>query len=38
MSLLAPKMDIFLSHIKDFTGISVPLEKVCKTFACCLVA
>lgn len=29
MSLLAPKMDTFLSHVKDLTGIAVPLEKVC---------
>ncbi|KAK9918181.1 hypothetical protein WJX75_002012 [Coccomyxa subellipsoidea] len=27
MSLLAPKMDTFLSHVKDLTGIAVPLEK-----------
>ena len=29
MSLLTPKMDTFLSHVKDLTGIAVPLEKVC---------
>ena len=28
MSLMAPKMDTFLGHIKDATHIEVPLEKV----------
>lgn len=28
MSLMAPKMDTFLGHIKDLTGFVVPLEKV----------
>ena len=28
MSLMAPKMDTFLGHIKDITHIDVPLEKV----------
>ncbi|CAL8471434.1 g10976 [Coccomyxa elongata] len=27
MSLMAPKMDTFLGHIKDLTGFAVPLEK-----------
>lgn len=28
MSLMAPKMDSTLGHIKDLTGFAVPLEKV----------
>ena len=28
MSLMAPKMDTFLGHIKDITHIDIPLEKV----------
>lgn len=28
MSLMAPKMDTFLGHIKELTGFAVPLEKV----------
>ena len=28
MSLMAPKMDTFLGHIKDVTHIDIPLEKV----------
>ena len=29
MSLMAPKMDTFLGHIKDLVKVDVPLEKVC---------
>ena len=28
MSLMAPKMDTFLGHIKDALKIDIPLEKV----------
>jgi hypothetical protein len=28
MSLMAPKMDTFLGHIKDAVKINIPLEKV----------
>lgn len=28
MALMAPKMDTFLGHIKDLTGVAIPLEKV----------
>ena len=28
MSLMAPKMDTFLGHIKDFVKVDIPLEKV----------
>lgn len=28
MSLMAPKMDTFLGHIKDAVKIDIPLEKV----------
>ncbi|CAL5224319.1 g6987 [Coccomyxa viridis] len=27
MSLMAPKMDTFLGHIKDFVKVDIPLEK-----------
>ena len=28
MSLMAPKMDTFLGHIKDLVKVDIPLEKV----------
>ena len=28
MSLMAPKMDTFLGHIKDIVKVDIPLEKV----------
>ena len=28
MSLMAPKMDTFLGHIKDTVNLDIPLEKV----------
>ena len=31
MSLMAPKMDTFLGHIKDAVKIDIPLEKVLDT-------
>lgn len=37
MSLMAPKMDTFLGHIKDAVKIDIPLEKVkglTESFSC----
>ena len=28
MSLMAPKMDQILSHVKELTKVDIPLEKV----------